>query len=498
MYRNQYLVSNKEAVNLLPNFRKDSFGNLNVYLESNLSFHKKSLNHVEVGFIGLFFDPLNPELHGDQLLDQFFQPEMTLNTFFQKLEGLSGRFVAFFRDNDAYCVTGDFKHSKNIYHSTQDELTVITSSLKLYYDLYSKEPEFDTEVKSFFESKLYLSKQQDWHGPRTYDKNFYKLLPNHYLDIFCKEVNRIPFFVKKLSFDEVVENSFKMLRGTFDYLVKYQKVIQPITAGWDSRILLGASLPYKDSIKYYVFRRKDNESTPDILLSQKIAKAFGLNFSVNDVENCNEEFIEAYEQHVSFPNYLSKVMDIQYHYQNHSKIKGLVNVSGICGNLFRFVYGCTNAIVPSKKDIHCLSAYGPYSEFTTKEIDLWYEGARHFAKEKNISLIDLFFIENRLGNWGAIYPYEQDLALEEVDPFGNKALMYPVLLLDAKYRGYYKNQLSIRLLEKFDSKLCEFPFNPHKGPLHMFIIRNFATNLLYKKLKFQKFKVLNLLFNISF
>lgn len=491
MFRNQYLISSERTISSLPNFRNETFGELNIYVESKLRFYKKSINNIEIGFLGIFFDPLAPNLNGNDLLDKFLLPNSNIDLFLKELERFSGRFVALFRENDSYYITGDFKHSKNIFYSIQGNFTVISSSLNLFYTLFDKKPNIDPNIKTFFESERYFNKQQDWHGPKTLDKSFLKLLPNHYLTIKTKEVKRIPLSTPKLGFEEVIENSYQILKGSYEYLLKNHTIIQPLTAGWDSRILLGASLAYKNSIKYYIFKRSDNENTPDIHLSEKIAKAFDLNFPIFNVEEFKENFKKAYEKHTLNPNYLSKVKDIQFHYEYHASQENLVNVSGVSGNLFRFVYGCTNKIAPDKEEIYCLSAYGPYSKITTKEIDSWYGKAKKYALEYNVSLIDLFFIENRLGNWGSIYPYEQDMALDEVDPFSNKTLMYPILNLDKKFRGYGRNQLSSKLLERFDKRLCDFPFNPHKGPLHMFIIRNFETNLLYKKYKFIKSKILN-------
>jgi hypothetical protein len=484
MFRNQYLISTKKVEHSFTNFREEKFGNLNLYLESKLAFHSKSFKDLEVGFIGVFFDPLNPNQLEESLLDNFLYPNADLDSFFKIIEKLSGRFIALFKKDESYYITGDFKNSKKIIYSRNNKNRIITSSLELYYYLSNSLPEYDPEVKSFFESKIYFEKQQDWHGNRTIDKNFEKLLPNHLLNLTSGQTSRIPLFVKKMSFEDVFENSYKILKGTYENLANNYKLIQPLTAGWDSRILLGASLSYKGLIKYYVFRREDNASTPDILLSQTIAKELNFNFKVFDVEDFNTDFIELYKQHNLNHNFISKLKDIQFHYDYHREEKKLINISGVCGNLFRYVYGCTDKIIPERHEIYCLSAYGPYSNFTTNEIDKWYDNAKPFAQEFGISLIDLYFIENRLANWGSIYPYEQDIALEEIDPFSNKSLMYPVLLLGKKYRGYGKQQLSWKLLERFDKRLCKYTFNPQKGPLHMFIIKHFETNLLYKKFKF--------------
>lgn len=490
MHRNQYLISTEKVENNLPNFSEKKFGKLYLYLESSLPFYKKTIQDVEIGILGIFFDPLQPNLSGEYLLEKSIPFDADSDTFLNRIEKFSGRFVALFRNKDSYYITGDFKHSRKILYAFQHQLSIITSSLNLYYELFKTKPEYNSKLKAFFESELFRSKEQDWYGNKTVDVNFKKLLPNHYLNIFTKEILRIPFTQKKKSFEEVLEINFEILKGTYDYLIHYYKIIQPITAGWDSRILLGASLPYKDLIKYYIFRRPNNAESSDILLSQKISKELDLNFSVYDVGDFTPDFIAAYKSHNQSQNLLLKVRDIQYHYHNHRNRDNIINVSGVSGNLLRNVFGCTKRIVIDKKELHCLNPYGPYLDITTREIDLWYDDALEYAKSNNISLLDIYYIENRAANWGSIYPFEQDMALDEIDPFSNKSLMFPVLLTNPQYRSFGKNHLSWKLLQRFESSLCQFPFNPHRSAVRMFFYKKYPTNFLYKKLKFMQARYL--------
>lgn len=492
MHRNQYLISTEKGYKNLPNFRIEKFDKLNIYLESNLSFQKKSLENIEVGFIGIFFDPLKPHLSGEKLLREFFKGPLDLNAFFKNIEKLSGRFVALYRKDEAIYIVGDFRHSKKILYSFQQGFSVITSSLNLYYELFDDKPNYDLNLKTFFESDLFKSKEQDWYGNKTVDLRFKKLLPNHSLNLTSKEIERIPFYHKTSSLEEVFEINYQILKGTYEYIIENHKIIQPITAGWDSRILLSASMPYKDKIKYYIFKRQEHEFNSDVTLSKKIAEKLHLNFYIYDVESFKEDFITDYKRHTHLPNFLSKTKNIQHHFFHHGNIPNLINVSGVMGNLLRNVFGCSKRKVFKRKELHCLNPYGPYQKITTREIDLWYDDALEYAKSNNISLLDIYYIENRAANWGSIYPFEQDMALEEIDPFSNKSLMFPVLMLKSEYRGFGKNHLSWKLIERFDSSLCQFPFNPHRSAIRMYFYKKYPTNYLYKKLNFMKAKYLKL------
>ena len=51
-----------------------------------------------------------------------------------------------------------------------------------------------------------------------------------------------------------------------------------------------------------------------------------------------------------------------------------------------------------------------------------------FAKANNISILGLFCWEQRMGQWHALYQYEQDVAIEEFCPFNNKGLLLSISL----------------------------------------------------------------------
>ena len=47
---------------------------------------------------------------------------------------------------------------------------------------------------------------------------------------------------------------------------------------------------------------------------------------------------------------------------------------------------------------------------------------------------DFLYWEQRLGNWGAMYPAEQDIAVDEVSPFNNRLILTTMLSAETHRR----------------------------------------------------------------
>src|SRR5690606_24274576 len=96
----------------------------------------------------------------------------------------------------------------------------------------------------------------------------------------------------------------------------------------------------------------------------------------------------------------------------------VVNVNGNCGEIARFVYGRSNKNV-SFEMLLAFSKYGDKIPYFNDQLRKWYAEAVPFAEEYGISILDLFYWEQRIGNWHALWQFEQDIAVKEVSPFNN-------------------------------------------------------------------------------
>ncbi len=86
-----------------------------------------------------------------------------------------------------------------------------------------------------------------------------------------------------------------------------------------------------------------------------------------------------------------------------------MNLNGNCGEIARFHY--SNKAV---RDNHLerLITIAGFNGYFGNRIKEWHGGAAQFCAATGMNIYDLFYWEQRMSNWGALYPFEQDIAIE--------------------------------------------------------------------------------------
>jgi len=118
-----------------------------------------------------------------------------------------------------------------------------------------------------------------------------------------------------------------------------------------------------------------------------------------------------------------------------------------------------------------------------RQVSRWLEGARLPAKEQGISLLDLFYWEQRLGNWGALYPLEQDIAIEEVSLFSNRKLLMALLRVDPARRMPPNYPMFRSLVKRMWPKVLDLPINPGDIPLLGYLKRSTRVRMARQTLR---------------
>ena len=157
--------------------------------------------------------------------------------------------------------------------------------------------------------------------------------------------------------------------------------------------------------------------------------------------------------------------------------RNTVRVNGIAGATPKSVYGYTKFVINTNK-LHYFTGYSGKSEFVKDEINCWANGATQYSKKYDIPLLDLFHWEQKVGNWGALTLFQQDIATENFCPHGNRNLLVSLLRINPERRAKPECFL-IRDITKYllEETLSE-PVNPVgfiKG-----LRRKFKKNALLK------------------
>jgi len=480
MFRNQYLITDKKELNVPQNFNRASFEGLEILSEKNLNIKIVKNKNSKICLIGFLLDPFYPDKNEEQILFDLLSIKEDKNDFFFKTENYSGRFILVCSFTTEFFIVGDAFHSRQIIYSKTFEYKVITSSHNLFYYLFNEKPEYHPEIKKILDTPLAKTKESDWYGNKTLDMRFLKLLPNRYLNLNSSEYARIPIKNYNEDYNKTIDIVNKILIGTYKSIIDKYKLIQPLTSGWDSRVLLSSSLPFKDKITYYIFSRPNNQNSADISIPKSISKKLKFDFKVWETEKLTKDFNEKYKENNLIQNFLPKTSDIQFHYFNHKS--ETLNVSGVGGDVIRMFYGKKSKILVGFKDLLFMTPYFDKIPFVNNEILIWYNESKDYAVQNNLQLLDLFYIENRLANWGSIYSFEQDIAIEELKPFNNKRLIYSILRISPEKRAYPKFQVFRDLIELNEKKLLNFKFNPDKNKIKEIFKSNFSLFLLSKKI----------------
>ena len=467
MFRNQYFVTNFEA-DVRVDFQCRIFDDLSVYCSPTLGVSHERCGNSEVLVLGYIIDPLNPQKDNDQVVSSLVNAA-GIEDVVRRTQHLSGRYVVLFRNDDIKIAFSDTLGHRQVYYYVNNRQLLLTSSPKLFLHVMDFDLKIGDEKRIITESQEFRRNENAWFGDESIDDRLRKVMPNHYIDLNHLQVNR------KI-FDPLIEGTREgirdlcgnLLAGAINGAVRRCTVMQAVTAGHDSRILLAASKNYKDKIQYYIFKRPGmDENNPDIDIPSKLSKKLNFNFKILTTKPLRNDFIEVYKPEHIFPRMLSKTQNLQYHYDHNRQQGPVMDIKGNGGEVLRFFYGQSSGgsghqISPQM--LMSLAGY-PANKYFTHKIEEWLNDARPFARKHDISIPDLFYWEQRVGNWGAEHGLELDIAVEEFWPFNNAMLLLNGLKIDGSQRSWPRYAFFIELIENLWPEVLSEPINPKHGYL---------------------------------
>lgn len=480
-YKNQYLIL-PEAVETEPlsalqqgAFERTAFEGLNIFTCAPLKVRVRKGGQSAVAVIGIVYDPLRPLLNEEHILEDILKTCRDFKAFCAYSDRLSGRFVLLYKDMQHFAVKGDACHLRQIFYGKIKESCFLTSAPKLALLALGVERQTHAEKAAFLESQAYARNRYTLYGNQSEDDRIFKLLPNHFFDMSAGEAARLPVCpVEALSRSETLDYAAHALEGSYEALAGRYKLLQPVTAGWDSRLLLAASHGHREAISHYVFMQTDKEN-PDIWVSQNLADALGFKLDIVERKALREDFIHAYGEKLLCPHIFYNSWEIQHHF-DQGYGGNVVNINGNGAEIARCFYGYTSGKAGLDMLLH-LSGYGRDSAFIAGEVESWLRDARPYALTAGLDMLDLFYWEQRMGNWGSVNPFLQDIAIEEISPFNNRRLLLTLLGIPAEERRAPHYSFFRALAAHMEARVLLEPVNPGESALKKMIKGN--ARLLY-------------------
>lgn len=474
MHQNQYLVCAGSALRSAADTVRYQAMGLSFLAGEGLAFSHAVSGNQSVVVLGEIIDPFAPDATNSDVVRALAESSTGIDAFITGLRGLGGRFVAFFQDAESTWIMGDACCLRQIYYGRIAGESFVTSSPRLFYQVFGTDIRQSPTKASMVASENFKASEGAWYGTETLDDRLTKLLPNHVLDLRTNRSTRIDLSpdTSLATERDVARYAANVLTNTIRAMSKRYSLIQPLTAGWDSRVLLAASRPISSNIHYYTF--KFAESNPandsDVRIASTIAKDLGIDFAVVSPPPLEADFIEKYCAEQIYPKLDAKAENIQYHY-HHSRPLGQVNVNGNAAEVARCFYGSSRK-APTIDMLMDFTGYDRHDRFVASQIEQWIQKATPCSEKYRIPLQDLFYWEQRMGNWGALFPFEQDIAIEELSPFNNRALLLALLRIPARRRNAPDYPFFGTLCAEMWPETMQQPVNPHSSRLASILKRH--------------------------
>jgi hypothetical protein len=245
---------------------------------------------------------------------------------------------------------------------------------------------------------------------------------------------------------------------------KRAPLMQGVTAGWDSRVLLAASLNVSDRIDYFVNTYGTlGAEHPDVFVPLRLTKRLGLALTVDNTRpEAPDAFVEFLRDQITDARDLPKTRAI---YTRLMRGDERLIINGNCSEICRRYFDPRGLIRSTDLPPERLAAAMrfPGNEFAVAELASWRSGLH--AVDLGYELLDLLYWEQRMGIWGAQMPAEIDVASEQISPFNNRAALTSMLAVDCAHRTAPRYELYRRLIAALAPECLEDSVNPDVRPL---------------------------------
>ncbi len=447
----------------------DDYG---LFLSGGLNFSIDSNKHLVI--VGEIYSAENPQYSNQDILNLLSERE-TFEELIKASNSYGGRFFMLALFQDQWHVVGDACCQFEVFYHWGGQVFASNVSLvSACRDI----AEWSGEAKEVYD-KIQKGDQIPV-GQTTRLKSVKHLLPNHFL-VAGKSVQKryfptVEYPVAHMSLDKAVSGiSAKLVGLTKAFSSRYALVL-PVTAGYDSRLLLAATKGL--DAETFIFRHPNMAADfYDITVARQLCVAVNRKFEVIQYDQIVDESIVT-EIFSEPPRKFREPVLI-----NGMKTRFLQKLflSGNIGEIGRTYYPELKGI--DAKLLAKLLGFAK-SEFVIGEMNSWLESLDKVSLgSKNV--LDLFYWEIRMGTWGALAMTEYAAVSPVVSPMNSHAILSGFLGVHRKHRTYYRNELFDALIVKLDSRLHQFPINPNRKTTVIKILVRLHLYNLYRNFLFK-------------
>ncbi len=347
----------------------------------------------------------------------------------------------------------------------------------------------DGDAQDFITSpEIRRNREYWWPGDSSLYKEVKHLLPNHYLDL---ETGRCYRYwpnrnLTRISLDTIVEACSSIIRGLLVGAVKRFNLVVSLTAGLDSRLVLAACHGIEDQLSYMTLKQINNSinNDTDIIIASSLLRRLRLRHDlIMSVPEDDDLFLSIFNKNVTpahkiWSHDALAIFDF-YHLSR-------VTVNGVVSEAVRFFYKLPLHIKQQLSGEHLafLTRMGNHP-FAVNHFNKW---LKSIGDIYNVDILDLFYWEQRAGNWLAMCQLEFDIAWKDIfTPYNCRLLLMDMLSADDIYRRPPEYELYKKMILALWPEVLAEPINPHRVQTrmqrlkrqikyHWAIVKNFLSN----------------------
>jgi len=408
--------------------------------------------------LGYMLDWQNPGLGNHDILSMLVSGNGDFKSFLEATFNLGGRFVIIYEDSTCSRLFHDATGQMEVYRYCGDKGVACAAQLpimKKYLDLEDNTAE---GVQEFYKSEDFKNAKMQWVGEDTIYKDTKELRPNFYLDLMDGSAVRYwpmePLGL--ISVESASEMACRMLKGFLDAISRRSKVVLPVTAGWDSRLMLSATKDIRDRMTYYIIKFPGmDEDHVDIRVPKSLFEKIQVPFNVIDASGeVDDDFRRVFIENTAYPK-LSNLPGVYNVF--HKIFNDNVNISSQVSETVRNYRGTIKS--PSGRLFSTRVGYDGNNKYAARMCDIWLEQNAGVAKEMNIDLLALFTWEEGM-SWEASHRSETNISIEEYAPFSCRNLLTVMLSVNDSYRNKYNCTLYRKMMEMMWPEVLYEPINP--------------------------------------
>ena len=430
--------------------------------------------------LGYAIDPYQSSITEKEILKRFVRSSITISEVITELEKLIGRFVLIIECNEGLFLFHDAVALRQVQYCRSDEGAIWCAS-QAETLAESLGLDYDEEVMSYRNMPVYqVSKNGFWLvNDRTPYRKVRNLLPNHYLDLRQGKAFRywpVAKCIGSLTVDESIQLCTPILQNCINAAARRFDLWMGISAGGDSRKSLAAAKDAKDKIKFFtttptqVSMLLNDVKVPARLLTRLKLKHHNLG-----LQFMSQEFQELYECSATWAR--DRTGHIAY-----TMLKGCGPQATVCNSNISEVAQRIYWLPKSKINGEGLAVIsGLNHPFAITEFQKWIDGAQHACQAAGMNILDLFFLEQRMGRWATAAFSEYDIAHETFNPYNNRHLHCLMLAINERHRRNRRWDVILKHIKYMWPEVLSEPINPPDrilDKIQQFIRRSIIHNTI--------------------